>query len=86
MVSVAFSTFPQMGIGLALEVARGWLDWFDAQLPGEPLFADVHPERTRSQGVLAGPGFEASHAENILGMSMMIYRRIPEPSPSRRWV
>lgn len=72
---------PYWGAGLALEVARGWLDWFDAHLPGEPLYADVHPEHIRSQRVLAKLGFEASHTENILGMGMTIYRRIPAKHP-----
>jgi|GEM_PF-2005287 len=67
---------PYWGTGLAEEVARGWLEWFDTHLPAEPLFADVHPEHTRSQRVLVKLGFEASHPENILGMCMMIYRRI----------
>ncbi len=44
---------PYWGTGLAEEVARGWLEWFDTHLPAEPLFADVHPEHTRSQRLLA---------------------------------
>src|SRR5213078_584750 len=72
---------PYWGLGLAVEVARGWLKWFDAHLPpGTPLFADVHPEHVRSQRVLARLGFEPSHPEDIFGMVMMIYRRIPGPA------
>lgn len=63
------------GAGLAVEVGRAWLSWFDAHLPGEPLFADVHGDNTRSQRVLSQLGFEPSHSEEVLGMEMMIYRR-----------
>jgi len=38
---------PDWGQGYAMEVARGWFAWFDKHLPGQPLFADVHPEHTR---------------------------------------
>jgi ribosomal-protein-alanine N-acetyltransferase len=69
---------PYWGAGLAAEAARGWLQWFDAHLPGERLFADVHPEHTRSQRLLEKLGFEPSHPENILGMLMMIYNRGPK--------
>lgn len=66
---------PWWGAGFALEVGRAWLTWFDAHLPGEPLFADVHPEHVRSQRVLSKLGFQPSHSELVLGMTMIILRR-----------
>ena len=63
------------GAAYALEVGLAWLKWFDSHLAGEPLFADVHPENYRSQRVLTQLGFRPSHAELVLGMTMMIYRR-----------
>jgi len=67
---------PYWGLGLAEEVARGWMQWVDAQLPpGTPLFSDVHPEHARSQRVLERLGFEASHREEVMGMEMVIWRR-----------
>jgi len=64
---------PWWGAGLALEVGRAWLSWFDANLAGKPLFADVHAENTRSQRVLSKLGFQPSHFEDVLGLEMMIY-------------
>jgi len=66
---------PYWGMGFAMEVARGWLKWFDTHLAGTPLFADVHPDHVRSQRVLARLGFHPMHDENIFGMIMTIYRR-----------
>jgi ribosomal-protein-alanine N-acetyltransferase len=66
------------GQGLASEVGRGWLAWFDTHLGGKPLFADVHPEHVRSQRALSKLGFEPSHVEEVLGMTMMIYVRTPQ--------
>ena len=66
---------PHWGAGLAVEVGRAWLHWFDERLPDEPLFADVHADHTRSQRVLSKLGFQPSHSENVLGMEMMIYCR-----------
>ncbi len=63
------------GQGYAVEVGRAWLGWFDLHLGGEPLFADVHPDHTRSQRVLAKLGFRHSHSESIHGMEMLIYFR-----------
>jgi RimJ/RimL family protein N-acetyltransferase len=66
------------GQGYAAEVGQAWLRWFDAQLKGQPLFADVHPEHIRSQQVLSKLGFQYSHSEDVLGMTMRIYRRFLE--------
>jgi RimJ/RimL family protein N-acetyltransferase len=66
---------PYWGAGFAVEVGRAWLAWFDAHLAGEPLFADVHAENVRSQRVLAKLGFQPSHSELVLGMTMMIHIR-----------
>jgi RimJ/RimL family protein N-acetyltransferase len=66
---------PWWGAGFAVEVGRAWLTWFDAHLPGEPLFADVHPEHARSQRVLSQLGFQPSHSELVHGMTMIILRR-----------
>jgi RimJ/RimL family protein N-acetyltransferase len=63
------------GAGYATEVGRAWMAWFDAHRPGEPLFADVHPENLRSQRVLAKLGFEPSHTEVVFGMTMLILRK-----------
>ncbi len=65
------------GQGYASEVARGWLAWFDAHLAGRPLFADVHPDHTRSQRVLAKLGFHRTDESiEVSGMTMLIYRQI----------
>lgn len=69
---------PYWGAGFALEIGRAWLAWFDTHLAGVPLFADVHPEHVRSQRVLGRLGFEPTHEEDILGMIMTIYRRVPK--------
>ncbi len=66
---------PYWGAGYAPEVGRAWLDWFDTHLPGEALFADVHPDHVKSQRVLAKLGFHPSHSELVHGMNMLIYRR-----------
>ena len=66
---------PHWGKGLAAEAGRGWLTWWDTHLAGQPLFADVHPEHVRSQRVLSKLGFQPSHPEEVLGMTMMIYTR-----------
>ncbi len=66
---------PHWGQGYAVEVGRAWLAWFDAHLNGEPLFADVHADHTRSQSVLEKLGFACSHEETVLGMQMLIYVR-----------
>lgn len=63
------------GQGYALEVAGGWLKWFDANLSGRPLYADVHPDHVRSQAVLRKLGFTPSHLETVFGMEMWIYER-----------
>ncbi len=68
---------PWWGAGYAAEIGRGWLAWFDAYLPGEDLFADVHPEHLKSQRVLAKLGFAPSHPERIFDTTMIIYRRLP---------
>lgn len=68
---------PWWGAGFAVEVGRAWLTWFDRHLPGEPLFADVHPAHVRSQRVLSKLGFRLSHSELVLGMTMMILSRRP---------
>lgn len=70
-------TRPFWGVGLAPEVARGWLEWFDLHLPREPLFADCHEEHVRSQRVLARLGFVPLQPEDVWGLPMMIYRRVP---------
>jgi [ribosomal protein S5]-alanine N-acetyltransferase len=66
---------PSWGAGYAAEVGRGWLEWFDAHLAGEPLFADVHADHVKSQRVLAKLGFRPSHSEVVHEMPMVIYRR-----------
>jgi len=66
---------PHWGAGYAFEAGLAWLAWFDQQLKGEPLFADVHPDHVRSQKVLSKLGFRHSHAEIIRGMPMLIFRR-----------
>lgn len=63
------------GAGYATEVGRAWIAWFEAHHPGEELFADVHPDNEKSQRVLAKLGFQRSHAEDVCGMTMLIYRR-----------
>lgn len=73
---------PYWGAGLAVEIGRAWLTWFDAHLAGTPLFADVHAEHVRSQRVLTKLGFEPSHSEEVLGMEMMIYFRAPRNAGS----
>jgi RimJ/RimL family protein N-acetyltransferase len=66
---------PYWGQGYAMEVAHGWLAWFDDHLPGQSLFADVHPEHTRSQRVLEKLGFQRTEESIIVsGMTMQIYR------------
>jgi len=65
------------GAGYAVEVGRAWLAWFDRNLAARPLFADVHPDHTRSQRVLAKLGFQHSGQEVILCMEMRIYSRRP---------
>jgi [ribosomal protein S5]-alanine N-acetyltransferase len=67
---------PHWGQGYAVEVGRTWLQWFDANLCGTPLFADVHPAHHRSQSVLRKLGFEPSHIETLHGMTMWIYERM----------
>lgn len=66
---------PYWGQGYAVEVGRAWLDWFDTHLSGTPLFADVHADHLRSQGVLEKLGFERSREEIVFGMPMLIYQR-----------
>ncbi len=66
---------PYWGQGYALEVGRAWLNWFDTNLAGRPLYADVHPEHSRSQQVLQKLGFTQSHMETVFGMGMWIYQR-----------
>jgi len=68
---------PYWGAGYAVEVGRAWLDWFDEHRNGEPLFADVHPDNSRSQRVLSKLGFSYSHPEIVLDMPMRIYCRRP---------
>lgn len=63
------------GLGYAGEVGSAWLAWFDAHLPGEPLFADVHAEHLRSQRVLAKLGFHPWREELVYDMPMRIYQR-----------
>jgi hypothetical protein len=53
-----------------------WIEWFDVNMPGVPLFADVHPAHSRSQSVLKKLGFAASHTEVVYGMTMWIYERV----------
>lgn len=63
------------GQGYAAEVARGWFAWFDAHLPGHPLFADVHPDHVRSRCLLEKLGFRRTdEAIEVNGMTMLIYR------------
>lgn len=63
------------GKGYAVEVARGWIEWFDAHLPGCPLFADVHPDHLRSQRLLERLGFRRTdEAIEVNGITMLIYR------------
>lgn len=70
---------PYWGQGLAVEVGRAWLKWFDENLPpGTPLYADVHPVHQRSQSVLQKLGFKPSHTEVIGGIMMWIYERVEE--------
>jgi RimJ/RimL family protein N-acetyltransferase len=66
---------PYWGQGFAVEIGRGWLEWFDQNLSGKPLFADVHPAHYRSQRVLRKLGFEPSHVERMHGTMMWIYER-----------
>jgi [ribosomal protein S5]-alanine N-acetyltransferase len=63
------------GQGYAVEVGKAWLKWFDTNLNGTPLFADVHPAHHRSQSVLRKLGFEPSHTETLYGTTMWIYER-----------
>ena len=63
------------GAGLAVEVGRAWLRWFDANVAGRPLFADVHADNVRSQSVLTKLGFKPTHSEDVHGMEMMIFLR-----------
>ena len=70
---------PYWGAGYAAEVGRAWLGWFDKHMEGERLFADVHPDNTRSQRVLAKLGFQHSHSERVHAMQMLIYFRNPPP-------
>jgi [ribosomal protein S5]-alanine N-acetyltransferase len=65
------------GAGYAAEVGRAWLDWFDAHLADEALFADVHPDHVKSQRVLKKKGFYPLHSELVHGLTMLIYRRGP---------
>jgi ribosomal-protein-alanine N-acetyltransferase len=67
---------PYWGQGYALEVGRAWLEWFDANMPGTPLFADVFPTHHRSQKVLKELGFAPSHVETVWGVTMWIYERV----------
>jgi [ribosomal protein S5]-alanine N-acetyltransferase len=67
---------PFWGTGLALEVARGWLEWFDTHLTGTPLFADCHAEHLRSHRILTTLGFVPLHPEDVWGLTMTIYRRV----------
>lgn len=66
------------GQGYAVEVGRAWIRRYDEIMPGRELFADVHPDHSRSQRVLEKLGFVPSHAETILGMPMLIYVRLPD--------
>jgi RimJ/RimL family protein N-acetyltransferase len=66
---------PYWGQGYAAEVGQAWLEWFDANLPGRPLFADTFPTHSRSQKVLKKLGFELSHTEVMWGVTMWIYER-----------
>lgn len=66
---------PYWGAGYAVEVGQAWLEWFDQNFVGNPLFADVHPDHVRSQRVLEKLGFRQSHSEEIHGMPMLIYTR-----------
>lgn len=75
-VELGYRLLPQYwGAGYATEVGRAWIGWWERHRPGEVLFADVHPENSKSQHVLAKLGFERSHAEDVCGMTMLIYRR-----------
>ncbi len=65
------------GAGYAAEVGRAWLRWFDEHFPSEGLFADVHPDHTRSQSILSNLGFQRSHSESVFGMQMLIFSRRP---------
>ncbi len=67
------------GAGYAVEAGCAWLDWFDRNLTGRPLFADVHPDHIRSQRVLAKLGFLHSHSERICDMEMLVYFRHQTP-------
>jgi RimJ/RimL family protein N-acetyltransferase len=69
------------GAGYAAEVGRAWLDWWEARRAGQPLFADVHPDHVKSQRVLARLGFQPSHAESVLGLTMLIYVRAASAGP-----
>jgi RimJ/RimL family protein N-acetyltransferase len=64
---------PWWGAGYATEVARAWLDWCSERLKGRTLWADAHPDNTRSRQVLAKLGFTCSHQEPVLGMPMLIF-------------
>lgn len=66
---------PYWGQGYAMEVGQAWLQWFDENLSGKPLFADVFPTHSRSQKVLKKLGFELSHTESVYGVTMWIYER-----------
>ncbi len=66
---------PYWGVGDAAEVGRAWLNWFDAHLAGEALFADVHFDHVKSQRVLGKLGFHTLHSESVYGMTMLILRR-----------
>lgn len=72
-------TKPFWGQGYGVEVGRAWLKWFDANLAGRPLFADVFPTHSRSQKVLRKLGFELSHTETMHGVMMYIYERAGNP-------
>lgn len=66
---------PYWGQGYAVEVGRAWLEWFDQNLPGQALYADVFPTHSRSQRVLSKLGFGLSHTETVYGVMMYIYER-----------
>ena len=67
---------PYWAQGYAMEVGQAWLKWFDANLAGKPLYADVFPTHSRSQKVLGKLGFELSHTEAVYGITMWIYERV----------
>ena len=71
---------PYWGQGYAMEVGQAWLKWFDENLAGQPLFADVFPTHSRSQSVLRRLGFQPSHTEPVYGVMMWIYERAGKSS------